>query len=340
MSEFNNDKKIENADVSNEQTITESKEDKKQCGFDNGVDKTAGFIKKYKIHMLCGILVVIGIFIGLALSGVFSDKTTEVVPTKAPVATTAPATPNPTIAPTETAKPTAKPTEAPETVAPQAEGTPMQYSSLLGEKVYFEKSVDLQMSKADTISLLNKVLKADTSTIKAGDIEGVSKIADTVSVDVTKAEMLALLNDTKAEFKTITQSISGNTLTLDVDMSIQIPEEVLNEIKNGDAGFVVQLALSALTTDLSFSYTVSYDMDGEKLNSIAVSESTIDIAGLGGLTDTVAGIALSGYSDADPDTLLVGYNNMAGEIIADILNNYGIITGATADSINVTTRTK
>lgn len=344
-----------------EVAIHEPEVEKQKVSFDEKVDKTADFIKKYKIPLLCGIIAILALIIGIAIGGAFAkddvadDSTSsytaqnEDLDESASLSTSSPTT-APTTAPTTESTQSAAGESTDETADESGivmedesvELVVVYYSDLLDSVVYFENSEDLQMSTSDTVSLLNLVLQGDNSVVEVGDSAAVYKVemADEISADVTKEEMLDFLQDTNASFESINMSVSGDVLTLDVDMSIQIPQETLESIQSSSTSFVVSLALSAISTDLSFSYTVEYQMDGEKLIPIQTADSTIDIGGLGSLTETVANIALSGYTDASADTLLVGYNNMAGEIIADVLNNYGIVTGASASSINITTREK
>ncbi len=330
-----------------EEVIKVEKQAKPKKSFDDKVDSTASFIKKYKIALLCGIVAIIALIAGIWIGGLFDGGNKEPASTPAPVATQTPKPAEISPSKTETPAPTATPTPAPvatpaptATPAPEATATPIYYADLLESVAYFEKSEDLKLAKADVIDILNNVLQGEKTVVKAGDSEGVAKLADTVSVEVTKEEMLALLNDTNAKFVDISQSVSGDTLTLDVNMNIQIPEEVIQEVKNSVV-FPLSLLISGLSSDLSFSYTVVYEMDGEKLVSMKTNTSTMDIANLGpDATEMIAGIALSKYSDAPTETLLVGYNNMAGEIIADILNNYAVVKSADSSVLNVTTRAK
>lgn len=357
-----NGEQLEKQDVSKEAP----QEEKPKLTFDEKVDVTAGFIKKNKIALLCGIVAVLALVIGLFVGSFFggNDETEEtssyqaevstddgqeedVVSTTSPTATAAAtATPTTTVSPTTSPTTSSSGSTSEEVVSEPESGDAVvvTYADLLDSKVYFSTSANLSLVESDVIQLLNNVLLASDETVTAGGVEADFKetISDDVQVNVTKDEMKALLDDLGATFTNIDQSVSGDILTLDVDMNMDIPADVLSEVQSNSDSIITTLALSALSTNLSFSYQVSYEMDGESLVPISVTTSTIDINGLGtSITKLIASIALSSYSSADVDTstLLAGYNSMAGEIIADVLNNYGIVTGATSSEINITTRT-
>lgn len=349
---------VENSAQSANQDIP--KEEKPKLTFDEKVDKTAGFIKKNKIALLCGIVAVLALVIGLFVGSFFggndeteqassyqaevstgNDEEESVVSTTSPTATAAATT-----SPTVTTAPTATPSASSEVVSEpeSSDAVVVTYADLLDNKIYFSESSDISLVESDVIELLNNVLTASDETVTADGLEadGKAEMADSVNVSVTKDEMKALLDDLGATFTSIDQSVSGDILTMDVVMSISIPEDVLTEVKANSDSIATTIALAALGTNLSFSYSVSYEMDGESLSPIEVTTSTININNLGTtITNLIASTALSSYSSADVDTstLLAGYNSMAGEIIADILNNYGVVTGATSSAINITTRT-
>ncbi|MFI3165728.1 MAG: hypothetical protein R3Y45_05570 [Bacillota bacterium] len=337
------------------------KEEKPKLTFDEKVDKTAGFVKKNKIALLCGIVAVFALVIGLFVGSFFggNDETEEassyqaevsteddenesVVSTTSPAATTA-ATTAPTTAPTTSSEGSAATSSEVVSEPESEEAVVVTYADLLDNKIYFSESSDLSLVESDVIELLNNVLLASDETVTADGLEadGKAEMADSVNVSVTKDEMKALLDDLGATFTSIDQSVSGDILTLSVDMDMEVPAEVISEVQSNSNIFISML-ISSFTTDMTFSYQVSYQMDGEALIPIEVTTSTIQINGYNySNTELIAGIALSSYSSADVDTstLLAGYNSMAGEIIADILNNYGVVTGATSSEINITTRT-
>ncbi|MFI3129403.1 MAG: hypothetical protein R3Y18_04985, partial [Bacillota bacterium] len=338
------------------------KEEKPKLTFDEKVDKTAGFVKKNKIALLCGIVAVFALVIGLFVGSFFGgndeseeassyqaevstedDENESVVSTTSPAATTA-VTTAPTTAPTTSSEGSAATSSEVGSEPESEEAVVVTYADLLDNKIYFSESSDLSLVESDVIDLLNNVLLASEETVTADGLEadGKAEMADSVNVSVTKDEMKALLDDLGATFTSIDQSVSGDILTMNVVMSISIPEDVLAEVKANSDSIATTIALAALGTNLSFSYSVSYEMDGESLSPIEVTTSTININNLGTtITNLIASTALSSYSSADVDTstLLAGYNSMAGEIIADILNNYGVVTGATSSEINITTRT-
>ncbi|MFI3166557.1 MAG: hypothetical protein R3Y32_00410 [Bacillota bacterium] len=357
--------------ITEAETATETKQEnpeipetpeKLKLTFDQKVDKVAIFIKKYKIAILCGLIAIVALIVGIAIGGAFGGNETTAetdyiasqnLESEDEDSDTYISTPSPTTSATEAPSATSSVSSGSSVTessssAEESESTSQEvatptttsvyYSDLLTTPVYFETEIQMDMQESDVIELLNNVLEENDEVVLVEGEEGKTPLSDSVSVDVTKEEMLNLLQDTNATFVSIDQSVSGNVLTLEVDMNIQIPDEVLTELKSN---FIVSLALSMVSSDLSFSYTVSYEMDGEKLVPIEIADSTISIAGQNtSTTETIAGIALSNYSDASADVLLVGYNNMAGEIIADILNNYGVITGADSSVISVTTRTE
>ncbi len=340
---------VENGDKSASEDV--QKEEKPKLTFDQKVDKTANFIKKYKIALLCGIIAVLALVIGIIVGSAFgkNDDSDEVSSYQSSVSTTSPqATVAATVAPTEEpstgSDSTVTESSEAESVQATEEVVLVTYADLLDNKIYFSESSDISLVEAEVIQLLNNVLLASDEVVTADGVEAESKVemADSVNVSVTKDEMKALLDDLGATFTNIDQSVSGDILTLDVDMAISIPDDVLAEIKSNSDSIATTIALAAVGTNLSFSYQVSYEMDGESLIPIEIVTSTIDINNLGTtITKLIAGVALSSYSSADVDTatLLAGYNNMAGEIIADVLNNYGIVTGASEAQINITTRT-
>lgn len=357
--------------ITEAETATETKQEnpeipetpeKLKLTFDQKVDKVAIFIKKYKIAILCGLIAIVALIVGIAIGGAFGGNETTAetdyiasqnLESEDEDSDTYISTPSPTTSATEAPSATSSVSSGSSVTessssAEESESTSQEvatptttsvyYSDLLTTPVYFETEIQMDMQESDVIELLNNVLEENDEVVLVEGEEGKTPLSDSVSVDVTKEEMLNLLQDTNATFVSIDQSVSGNVLTLEVDMNLQIPDEVLTELKSN---FIVSLALSMVSSDLSFSYTVSYEMDGEKLVPIEIADSTISIAGQNtSTTETIAGIALSNYSDASADVLLVGYNNMAGEIIADILNNYGVITGADSSVISVTTRTE
>lgn len=357
--------------ITEAETATETKQEnpeipetpeKLKLTFDQKVDKVAIFIKKYKIAILCGLIAIVALIVGIAIGGALGGNETTAetdyiasqnLESEDEDSDTYISTPSPTTSATEAPSATSSVSSGSSVTessssAEESESTSQEvatptttsvyYSDLLTTPVYFETEIQMDMQESDVIELLNNVLEENDEVVLVEGEEGKTPLSDSVSVDVTKEEMLNLLQDTNATFVSIDQSVSGNVLTLEVDMNIQIPDEVLTELKSN---FIVSLALSMVSSDLSFSYTVSYEMDGEKLVPIEIADSTISIAGQNtSTTETIAGIALSNYSDASADVLLVGYNNMAGEIIADILNNYGVITGADSSVISVTTRTE